>query len=177
MTDTLPGGVPPGVRPTAVGPYAGTRRSPGAGAAPWRTRAGTRVATIRSMTNSLRPIDRLNPRRVPAVITIAGLIATAVGDGAPEGLDWDGPGPAIFAVLAALVAVVRGRSMLLLAVVLSATFLYGSFANPESVARLTDPWSVPDLGCAILQVVGLVCAVVAGVVALRPPRDRALAGA
>lgn len=104
---------------------------------------------------------------------MAGLLATAIGDAAPEGLHWDGPGPAIFALLAVLVAVVPGRAMLVLAVLVSAVFLFGALTVPGSLARMADPTATLDFTSAIVQIVGLVAAVVAGVVVLWPARHRA----
>jgi hypothetical protein len=121
---------------------------------------------------ALRPVARAHPRRAAGIATIVGLLATAVGDAAPEGLYWDGPGPAIFAVLALLVAVVPGRSAVLVAVLGSATFLYGALTVPASLDRLADPSALLTFGSAVLQLLGLVVAVVAGIVVLWPARAR-----
>lgn len=118
-----------------------------------------------------RPLSRANPRRVAVGFAVAGMLADAVGDAAPEALDWDGPGPVLFAVLALLVAFVPGRFMLLLSIPLCAAFIMGVFANPEPMERLTNPTAHP-LGFAgtLVQLLGLTTAVIAGVVAVTPKR-------
>ncbi|GAA4791307.1 hypothetical protein GCM10023200_28140 [Actinomycetospora chlora] len=121
---------------------------------------------------ALRPVARGHPRRAAGIATVAGLLATAVGDAAPEGLHWDGPGPAIFAALALLVAIVPGRSAVVLAVPVSATFLYGALTVPASLDRLADPSALLTFGSAVLQLLGLVVAVAAGIVVLCPARAR-----
>jgi hypothetical protein len=125
---------------------------------------------------AVRPIARGHPRRLAGVLVVVGLVATAVGDAAPEGLHPDGPGPAIFAVLALLVATVPGRSMVALAVPVSVTFVVGALAVPRSRARWADPSAVLDVVSASVQLAGLLVAVVAGVVVLWPVRGRPRSG-
>ncbi|GAA1565348.1 hypothetical protein GCM10009678_55500 [Actinomadura kijaniata] len=64
-----------------------------------------------------------------------GLPPATIGDAAPEALDWDGPGPVLFTLLALLVAFVPGRFMLLL----SPVFILGVLANPEPPSPSASP--------------------------------------
>ncbi|WP_157420596.1 hypothetical protein [Actinomadura kijaniata] len=118
-----------------------------------------------------KPLSRQNPRRTAVRFAVAGLLADAVGDAAPEAPDWDGPGPVLFALLALMVAFVPGRFMLLLSIPLSAVFILGVLADPEPLDRLTNPTAQP-LGFAgtVLQLAGLTTAVIAGVIAVLPPK-------
>jgi hypothetical protein len=117
-----------------------------------------------------RPFTAGNPRRPAAIVTVAGLLAAAVGDAAPEGLNWDGPGPILFALLAVLTAVVPGRSTPLLSVLLSLAFLVTAFMVPQSLARLSNPADVLPFAGTLIQVIGLAVAAVAGVATILPAR-------
>lgn len=125
-----------------------------------------RVATA----PAVKPLSRENPRRVAVIVTIAGLVTDAVADGAPEGLNWDGPGPVLFLLLAVIVAVTPGRFMIMIAVLLSSGFVVGALTNPEPLARLSNPADVIPFGFMVLQITGLVVAIVAGLVAVWPTR-------
>lgn len=138
---------------------AGLAAATGAGAL--TIAANRRAATGRAA----RPLARTNPARAAVLVTVAGLAAAAIGDGAPEGFTWDGPGPALFAVLAVLVAVVPGRSMVLLGVLMSVAFAGAALTIPASLAKLGDPSDVVVFGFAVLQVAGFAVAAVAGTVA------------
>ncbi|MFD9894497.1 hypothetical protein ACFWY9_34570 [Amycolatopsis sp. NPDC059027] len=118
------------------------------------------------------PLGSHNPRRVPVTLVFAGLLLDAVGDAAPEGFNWDGPGPILFLVLAILVAVLPGNAMIELSMMLSLTFVLTAFMNPESGRRLSTPSDVLPFAGTLTQVVGLALAVLAGVVAILPRRTR-----
>jgi hypothetical protein len=109
-------------------------------------------------------------------VTVAGLLAAAVGDAAPEGLNWDGPGPLLFAALALLTAVVPGRSVLLLSALFAVAFLVAAPTFPESAARLAHPADVLPFAGTLTQVIGLAMAVVTGIVAALPSRKAAAVG-
>ncbi|TCO62256.1 hypothetical protein [Actinocrispum wychmicini] len=117
-----------------------------------------------------RPLDRSNPRRLAALLTVIGLAVDAIGDAAPEGLNWDGPGPALFAILAVVVALVPGRAMIGLSMLLSLTFVLAAVAEPDSVNRLLNPADALPFGGVVAQILGLSLAVVAGTVAIAPFR-------
>jgi hypothetical protein len=121
-----------------------------------------------------RPLAARNPRRRAVVVTLVGLLAAAIGDGAPELLtwEWDGPGPILFTLLAVLTAVVPGRSMPLLSVLLALAFLVTAFLMPQSLARFGDLGDVPVFVGASTQVIGLAIAVLAGIVSTLPVRVR-----
>lgn len=121
----------------------------------------------------IMPLSTRNPRRTTMLVLIAALLAVAVGDAAPEGLRWDGPGPVLFAALALLTALVPGRSMILLAILMSGAFVVGAARSPEVLDRLSTPSDVLGFGSSILQIAGLVVAVTAGALAARPDRQPA----
>src|SRR4051794_31738945 len=88
-------------------------------------------------------------RRRWVVATCAALVLAAVGDAGPEIIKsgslvsgYDGPGPLIYLAVAAFVAAVRWRFAPLLAVVMSALFLFGGLADADFVHRLTTPAGV-----------------------------------
>ncbi|WP_199931313.1 hypothetical protein [Streptomyces sp. CB02923] len=121
----------------------------------------------------VKPLSAENPRRPAVWIVIAGLLADAIGDAAPEGLRWDGPGPAMFAALAVLVALVPGRAIPLLCIPLSGAFILGVFINPEPLAVLTNPGAdALGFGGIVLQLAGLTTAMVASGVAAIPGARR-----
>ncbi|MFK8843978.1 hypothetical protein [Streptomyces sp. Ac-502] len=125
----------------------------------------------------VKPLSARNPRRTAVWCAVAGMLADAIGDAAPEGLRWDGPGPAMFAALALLVALVPGRFMPMLSVALSAAFIVGLTSNPESLAALTDPGGDPvGFGGVALQLAGLITTVVAGSLAAFPRTRRSAWG-
>jgi hypothetical protein len=119
---------------------------------------------------SPRPLGIENPRRLATLVTVVALVAVAVGDAAPEGLRWDGPGPVLFAVLAVLVALVPGRSMLLVGVLMCAAFVVGWIRSTEVAQTLGAPGDWFPFACAILQLLGLLAGIVAGIVAAWPRR-------
>jgi hypothetical protein len=118
----------------------------------------------------VKPLRADNPRRNAVIVLLVGLLLDAVADAAPEGLHWDGPGPAIFAGLAALVAFVRGRSAIALSVFASAALVVGALTNSEPLQRLSTPSEPIGFVFMVLQLLGLLTAVVAGAMALRPLR-------
>lgn len=118
----------------------------------------------------VKPLSIRNPRRTVMVVLVVALVAVAVGDAAPEGLQWDGPGPVLFLALALLVALVPGRSMVLLAVLMSVAFVVGAVQSPEAISRLSAPSEVLGFGSTVLQILGLAVSVVAGAVAVLPER-------
>ncbi|WP_064745491.1 hypothetical protein [Pseudonocardia acaciae] len=117
-----------------------------------------------------RPLGAENPRRPAVIVTVVSLVAVAVGDAAPEGLDWDGPGPALFVILAIVVALVPGRAMILLSCIMCVAFLGGAAGSPDSRARFADPSRLLEFGSAVLQTLGLVVGLVAGIAAAWPVR-------
>jgi hypothetical protein len=117
---------------------------------------------------AIKPLSKDNPRRMAVIVTIAGLATDAVADGAPEGLNWDGPGPVLFLILAAIVAVTPGRFMIMIAVLLSMGFVVGALTNPEPIDRLSNPGDFIPFGFMVLQITGLLVAIVAGIVAVWP---------
>lgn len=120
---------------------------------------------------SPKPLSTNNPRRVAVIVTVVGLVIDAIADGAPEGLNWDGPGPVLFLILAALVAFVPGRTMPALAVVISCTFVFAAFTNPEPLERLANPGELVGFGFQVLQILGLCVAIAGGIAALAPQRQ------
>jgi hypothetical protein len=126
------------------------------------------VRNRRAMTEKpAKPLSALNPRRAAYAVAVLGLLMDAVGDAAPEGLNWDGPGPVLFLALALLVAFVPGQFMVMLAMVLSAAFVVGSFSSPEAAARFTDSSPLVSVA-AYVQTAGLVVALFAGLAAILP---------
>jgi hypothetical protein len=124
----------------------------------------------------VKPLSADNPHRVAVLVMVAGLLADAIGDAAPEGLDWDGPGPAVFFGLAVMVALIPGRFAITLSAILSAAFVYGALTNPEPLEKLSTPSDLLGFAGILLQLLGLVVAVVAGLVAISPARSRAGGG-
>jgi hypothetical protein len=119
---------------------------------------------------AVKPLSKDNPRRTAVIVTIAGLVTDAVADGAPEGLNWDGPGPVLFLLLAIIVAITPGRFMIMIAVLLSMGFVVGALTNPEPLDRLSNPGDFLPFGFMVLQITGLLVAIVAGIVAVWPER-------
>lgn len=126
----------------------------------YQTRPETRIA----------PLGARNPDRIATIVVFSGLLLDAVGDAAPEGFNWDGPGPILFLVLAILVALIPGKAMIELSMMLSLTFVLTAFLNPQAGARLMEPSNVLPFVGALMQVVGLGVAVVAGLFVVVPRR-------
>jgi hypothetical protein len=112
-------------------------------------------------------------RRGWVVATCAALVLAAVGDAGPEIIEsrslvagYDGPGPAIYLAVAAIVATVRWRFTPLLAVAMSALFLVGGFADADFTNRLTHPAGVAFVA-AWLQTLSFAAAIVGGTAAVR----------
>jgi hypothetical protein len=100
------------------------------------------------------------------------MFLAAIADAAPEGLHWDGPGPVVFLILGLLTLFVPGRHILMLSALLSAAFVYGSFAN-LATDHLTTPDQPVQFAFAYLQLIGYTVATVAGGLAALPPAVRA----
>jgi hypothetical protein len=120
--------------------------------------------------------DATARRRRWVVATCVALVLAAVGDAGPEILaarslvaGYDGPGPLIYLGVAALVATVRWRFVPLLAVVMSALFLFGAFADADFAGRLITPTGVTFVA-AWLQVLSFAAAIVCGTAAVRRRR-------
>jgi hypothetical protein len=91
------------------------------------------------------------------ITTCVALVLAAVSD---EATGYDGPGPFIYPAFALAVALVPWRFTPLLATVMSVLFLYGGFASPEFVGKLTRPDRVPEFAAGWLQIAGFVVAAV-----------------
>jgi len=130
------------------------------------------------MTNE-RP-EETGRRRRWVVATCVALVLAAVGDAGPEIIEsrslvagYDGPGPLIYLGVAAMVvATVRWwRFAPLLAMAMSALFLFGGFADADFVGRLTTPTGVAFVA-AWLQMLSFAAAIVCGTAAVRRRRAR-----
>jgi hypothetical protein len=128
----------------------------------------------RAMTNARTDETGPHPRWV--VATCVALVLAAVGDAGPEILEsgslvagYDGPGPLIYLGFAVIVATVRWRFAPLLAVAMSAFFLFGGFANADFAVRLTTPMGVASVA-AWLQMLSFAAAIVCGTAAVRRRR-------
>ena len=86
---------------------------------------------------------------------------------------YDGPGPLIDLVLAAVVLTARWRFVPLVAAAVSALYLAGGFANADFVDRLTSPGGAAFVG-GWLQMLGFAAAVACGIRATTRPRGRAM---
>ncbi|GIG62708.1 hypothetical protein Lfu02_70800 [Longispora fulva] len=123
--------------------------------------------------------DETGWRRRWVIATCAALVLAAVGDAGPEIVasrslvaGYDGPGPLIYLGFAAMVAMVRWwRFTPLLAVVMSAFFLVGGFADADFASRLTTPTGVASAG-AWLQMLSFAAAIVCGTASVRWRRAR-----
>lgn len=107
------------------------------------------------------------------VATCAALVLAAVGDAGPEIVDsrsivagYDGPGPLIYLGCALLVATVRWRFVPLVAVVMSAFFLFGGMADPEFARRLVTPAESIAFGAAWLQMLAFAAVIVFAIAAV-----------
>jgi hypothetical protein len=72
---------------------------------------------------SPNPLSTHNPRRPFVVATLAGLVLAGASLAAAERMDFQGPGPIPFLLLAVAVAFTRGRYVIGLALVLSIVYL------------------------------------------------------
>ena len=113
------------------------------------------------------PYSRANPRRTSTMITVGALFLAGIADAVPEGLHWDGPGPVVFLVLGLLALFVPGRHILMLSVLMSATFVYGAFDNIPA-DHLTTPSQPLQFVFANLQLLGYAAATIAGAIACLP---------
>jgi hypothetical protein len=130
----------------------------------------------RAMTNE-RP-DETGRRRRWVVATCVALVLAAVGDAGPEIIEsrslvagYDGPGPLIYLGFAAMVATVRWRFAPLLAVAMSAFFLFGGFADADFASRLATPTGVAFVA-AWLQMLSFAAVIVCGSASVRWRRAR-----
>jgi hypothetical protein len=120
--------------------------------------------------------DESGLRRRWVVATCIALVLAAVGDAGPEIIEsgslvagYDGPGPLIYLAFAVVVATVRWRFAPLLAVAMSAFFVFGGLADADFAGRLTSPTGVASVA-AWLQMLGFAAAIVCGTAAVRLPR-------
>lgn len=120
--------------------------------------------------------DEAGRRRRWVVATCVALVLAAAGDAGPEIIGsgslvagYDGPGPLIYLAFAVVVATVRWRFAPLLAVAMSAFFVFGGLADADFAGRLTSPPGVASVA-AWLQMLGFAAAVVCGTAAVRLPR-------
>jgi hypothetical protein len=132
------------------------------------------------MTNE-RTNNETGRRRGWIVATCVALVLAAVGDAGPEIIEsrslvagYDGPGPLVYLGFAVVVATVRWRFAPLLAVAMSAFFLFGGFANAGFASRLTAPTGVAFVA-AWLQMLSFATAIVCGTAAVRWRRARSAA--
>jgi hypothetical protein len=121
--------------------------------------------------------EAMQRRRGWVAGTCGALVLAAVGDAGPEiaashslVAGYDGPGPLIYLGVAALVAALarRWRRAPLLAVAMSALFLFGGFASPQFTHRLVTPGSIA-FAAAWLQMLSFAAAIVCGTAAVRAP--------
>jgi hypothetical protein len=120
--------------------------------------------------------DDSGQQRRWVVATCVALVLAAVGDAGPEIVEsgspiagYDGPGPVVYLGFAAIVAAVRWRFAPLLAVAMSAFFLFGGLANADFAGRLITPTGVAFVA-AWLQMLAFAAAIVCGIAAVRRPR-------
>ncbi|QYN33216.1 hypothetical protein K1T35_32490 [Pseudonocardia sp. DSM 110487] len=116
--------------------------------------------------------DETGRHRRWVVATCVALVLAAVGDAGPEIVEsgslvagYDGPGPLIYLGFAAIVATVPWRFTPLLAVAMSAFFLFGGFADADFTNRLTAPTGVASVA-AWLQMLSFAAAIVCGTAAV-----------
>jgi hypothetical protein len=117
--------------------------------------------------------DEAGRRRKWVVATCVALIMAAVGDAGPEIIEsrslvagYDGPGPLIYVGFAVVVAAVRWRFAPLLAVAMSAFFLFGGFSDADFANRLFTPTGVASVA-AWLQMLSFAAVIVCGTCAVR----------
>ncbi len=115
---------------------------------------------------------RAAPSRVTLVV---GLVVAAAGvmieylTGVP-GFPAVPPGPIILLVVAAIVALVAARAIVVLGLVAAAFLSVGAVAAGTTAEVLAAPEVIGQFLGALVQVLGLVVALVAGVAALLPTR-------
>ncbi|WP_125800701.1 hypothetical protein [Amycolatopsis sp. WAC 01416] len=112
------------------------------------------------------PLSPRNPRRPLVITAVAALAAVEIGLGATQDFDLTRPGPSLFLALPVLVAVVPGRSMILLSAVMSAVFLEASFSYAGLGGRLSAPADGSAFALDVLQLAGMTVMVVVGAVAV-----------
>lgn len=134
----------------------------------WNAAAGPRTP----------PLSKRNPHRLRVIVAVLSLVIAEAGIGGPQDFDLTAPGPALFLVLPILVALVPGRSMLLLSAVMSAVFLEALFSYNLLATRLTAPDDATTFTYAALQLVGLTVTIGAGIraVAVRESTSLPAAG-
>jgi hypothetical protein len=118
--------------------------------------------------------DETGRRSRWVVATCVALVLAAIGDAGPEIIEsrslvagYDGPGPLIYLGFAAIVATARWwRFAPLPAVVMSAFFLVGGFADADFRSRLATPPGV-EFVAAWLQMLSFAAAIVCGTAAVR----------
>jgi hypothetical protein len=93
--------------------------------------------------------------RILLIATCAALVMAAIAD---ESTGYDGPGPFIYPAFAVIVALAPGRYTPLLATAMSAFFLYGGFASPQSLSTLTHPAAVFPFTAGWVQILSFVAA-------------------
>jgi hypothetical protein len=135
--------------------------------------AATVALVRRRLTPTPMPLSSRNPLRHLVVVALVALVAVEIGVGAQQDFDLSRPGPSLFLLLPVLVALVPGRSMLLLSAVMSAVFLEGSFSNARLADRLTAPDDTLTVVFAALSLAGMVTAVAVGAMAVLHGRTRA----
>ncbi|MGC7095977.1 hypothetical protein ACPZ19_14995 [Amycolatopsis lurida] len=113
---------------------------------------------LRDRTAPLVPPWKSTGTRLAALVLMILAMAT-VGLGLATALGIAGPGPILFFTLPVLVALVPGRSMVLLGVLMSGVFIDGVLSNP----RL-------DLAASAVQLSGLAVSILAGAALLLLPR-------
>jgi hypothetical protein len=125
--------------------------------------------------------DESGRRRRWVVATCVALVLAAVGDAGPEVIEsrslvagYDGPGPLIYLGFAAMVATVRWwRFAPLLAVAMSAFFLFGGFADADFASRLVTPAGFAFVA-AWLQMLSFAAVIVCGTASVRWRRARSV---
>jgi hypothetical protein len=108
--------------------------------------------------------------RMLLIATCAALVLAAIAD---EATGYDGPGPFIYPAFAVIVALVPGRYTPLLAAAMSVFFIYGGFASPQSLHKLTHPSPLFDFAAGWVQILSFAAAgvfAVAAVVRATPTR-------
>jgi hypothetical protein len=114
------------------------------------------------------------------VATCVALVLAAIGDAGPEIIEsrslvagYDGPGPLIYLAVAVIVATVRWRFAPLLAVAMSAFFLFGGFADADFTHRLVTPTGV-EFVAAWLQMLAFAAAIGCGTAAVYRRRSESV---
>jgi K+-sensing histidine kinase KdpD len=103
-------------------------------------------------------------------VSVARPLPNVIGHAVAERMDFRGPGPIPFLILALAVAFVRGRYAIGLALVLSVVYLGAAFTNPDPTARLANPSDTLGFVPTALHAMFLVMTIVAGIMANMPPQ-------